>query len=105
MKYRFGLHGSLKALPGKGAELGSILMEAAQVLEAIKGCHLYLISIDAENVDKVWVTEVWETREDHAASLQMDQIRELIGKAMPILDGMPSKGTSLNVLGGSGLST
>jgi hypothetical protein len=36
--------------------------------------------------DGVWVTEVWESEAAHAASLQLDRVKEQIARAMPILD-------------------
>ncbi|MEZ4684912.1 MAG: hypothetical protein R3B47_02270 [Bacteroidia bacterium] len=38
------------------------------------------------------MTEVWDSKEDHANSLQLPGVRELIMQAMPILDSMPTGG-------------
>ncbi|HEX8719433.1 MAG TPA: hypothetical protein VF736_02215 [Pyrinomonadaceae bacterium] len=48
--------------------------------------------------------EVWESKEDHDNSLKVPGARELIMQAMPILAGRPEGGTSLEVLGGKGLT-
>ncbi len=45
------------------------------------------------------VFEVWDSKQDHDDSLSIDGVRELIGKAMPIIDGKPS-GTEIDIAGG-----
>lgn len=103
MEHSFGLHGSLKAREGKGSQLADLLLKASAVLASVAGCRLYMISIDAEDGDLIWVTEAWDSKENHAASLQDERIRAIIGEAMPLLDGMPAGGKSLKVLGGLGV--
>ncbi len=103
MKHKFGLHGSLKAIKGKGFQLADLLLKASAVLESIAGCRLYVISVDSDDEDLIWVTEVWDAKEHHAASLQDERIRSIIGEAMPLLDGMPAGGKTLKTLGGLGL--
>ncbi|PBQ33464.1 antibiotic biosynthesis monooxygenase [Sphingobacteriaceae bacterium] len=100
---KYLLHGKLKAKEGKGEELSSILLEAAQTLTAAKGCDLYAIGKDANDTDSVWVTEIWHTKEDHDNSLKLESVRSVIMKAMPILDGMPQKGQELEIVGGLGV--
>ena len=58
------------------------------------------VSHSPDDADTVWVTEVWDSKEDHDNSLSVAGVRELIGKAIPILDGPPQKGQELNVIGG-----
>lgn len=101
---KYGLHGKLTAQPGKGDELAEILLQAADLLKSAKGCHLYVISKDQQTAENVWVYEVWDSKEDHDNSLQVAGVRELIGKAMPILAGQPEKGMEFTVLGGTGLN-
>lgn len=100
---KYGLQGSLKAKPGKGNELASILLKASELVSNAKGCHIYLVSQDVENRDIVWVNEVWDSQEDHDNSLKTDEVRALISQAMPILDGPPQKGIETIILGGKGL--
>lgn len=100
---KFGLHGKLKATAGNGEQLASILLEAASLVSGAKGCCLYLVSKDKADKDTVWVTEVWDKKEDHDNSLQVAGVRELIARAMPMLAGSPEKGQELEVLGGAGI--
>lgn len=101
MKYL--LHGKLSARQGHGKDLAGILIEASNLIKTAKGCNLYLVSKDGSNEEDVWVTEVWDSKEDHDNSLSVPGVKELIGKAMPILDGMPSKGRELELIGGHGI--
>ena len=101
---KYGLHGKLKATTGNGDQLANILLEAARLVSTAKGCHLYLVSKDKNDADAIWVTEVWDSKEDHDNSLKADEVKALIARAFPLLDGMPEKGQELEVLGGAGIS-
>ena len=100
---KYGLHGHLKAKEGKADELAAILLQASELVSQAKGCRIYTISLDATQPNTVWITEVWDSKEDHGRSLQDPRVRELIGAAMPLLDGSPSMGQQLEVLGGVGV--
>ena len=104
MMNKYGLFGKLQAQTGKGKELGEILLKAAKLMENAKGCILYVVNKEAGNPDSIYVMEVWESKEDHDNSLNVSGVRELITQAMPILDGKPERGMTLEVLGGKGLS-
>ncbi len=101
---KYGLHGCLNAQPGKAHELVQILIKASKLVSTVKGCRLYTIGTDKTKPDTVWITEIWDTKEDHDKSLQIPDVRQLIGTAMPLLDGPPAKGQELSVLGGFGIS-
>ncbi|MBF8965733.1 antibiotic biosynthesis monooxygenase [Pontibacter sp. FD36] len=100
---KYGLHGKLQATTGNGPKLAQILLEASRLVSTAKGCRLYLVSQEDTAPDDVWVTEVWDSKEDHDNSLQVAGVKELIGQAMPLLAGRPEKGQVLEVLGGAGL--
>ena len=100
---KYGLHGKLTATAGNGDALAEILLEASRLVSGAKGCHIYLVSRDVEDPESVWVTEVWDSVEDHDNSLKDDKVRALIGKAMPLLDGRPEKGLVMQVIGGKGI--
>lgn len=101
--HKYGLHGKLTAKKGQGDELAQILLEAAKLVSTANGCLIYMISKDEANPESVWITEAWESELDHDNSLSVPGVRELIGKAMPILDGAPQKGQELKILGGLGI--
>ncbi len=97
------LHGKLTAKAGHENELADILLKASQLVSSVKGCKLYVISKNGNDTSSVYVTEVWNSKEDHDNSLKDEGVRELIMKAMPILDGQPTKGQELEILGGAGI--
>ena len=100
---KYGLHGKLTATPGNGNNLAAILLKAAELVSTAQGCRLYLVSREQSDSEAVWVTEVWDSKEDHDNSLNVAGVKELIGQAMPLLNGRPDKGQELQVLGGAGL--
>ncbi|MEJ2004702.1 MAG: antibiotic biosynthesis monooxygenase [Cyclobacteriaceae bacterium] len=100
---KYGLIGGLKAAPGKAAELVAILTSAADLMRKADGCLLYLVGFAAEDDHLVEIVEVWDSKEDHDASLSFPGVKELIAEAMPLLDGSPEKGIEIRITGGHGL--
>ena len=99
---KYGLYGKFKTQKGKRDELVSILLQAAKLVSTAKGCHHYIIYKDINDEDSVFVSEIWDTKEDHDNSLKIEGCMELISKAMPLIDGKP-EGAALEVIGGKGL--
>ena len=101
---RYGLYTRLEAQKGKRDELISILLMAAKLVSTAKGCHHYIIYKSTKENESVFVSEIWDTKEDHDNSLKTEGCGELISKAMPLINGKP-EGTSLEVIGGKGADT
>ena len=99
----YGLTGAFLTAPGKRDELVAHMLEAAQLMGAVPGCLLYLVST-TEHVDEVAITELWTDEAAHEASLQAPGVGELIGRARPVIAGMSGRSV-LTVLGGKGLPT
>jgi quinol monooxygenase YgiN len=97
------LHGKLTAKTGQQEELSKILLDASKLVSIAKGCKVYVIGKDESDPNSVYVTEIWDSKDDHDNSLNVEGVRELIMKAMPILDGQPKKGQELEILGGAGI--
>ena len=97
------VHGLLKAKKGRGDELASILLASSKILATIKGSSHYVVSRDINDADVIYVTEFWNSKEDHDNSLKNPEVRALISKALPILNESPKNGLEMNVLGGLGL--
>lgn len=101
---KYGLFGKFVAHDGKQGELAAILIKAAKLLETTnEDCLQYTVGISEDSND-VWVSEVWTDKKAHDASLEPDNVRNLIMKAAPLIKDMPS-GTEYGVLGGKGFST
>ncbi|SEJ64578.1 Quinol monooxygenase YgiN [Cyclobacterium xiamenense] len=97
------LNGKLTAKPGHQDALAAILLQASHLVATAKGCRLYVIGTDKADSHSVYVTEIWDSKEDHDQSLNVEGVRELIMKAMPLLDGPPAKGQELEIIGGAGV--
>ena len=99
---RYALNGSITATPGKGEELQRYLLEAAEGILAVDNCYCYIVGVNEDEPDKVFVYEVWEDAAAHQASLQMDVFRQLINKAKPIIAGMEDY-PDLTIIGGKAI--
>jgi quinol monooxygenase YgiN len=66
-------HAKTLAKPGRGDELASRLLQAADRLHDDPGCELYLVNRQADDGDVVWVTELWRSQADLDSAL--DRIR------------------------------
>jgi quinol monooxygenase YgiN len=99
---KFGLYNKFSTVPGKADELADILIKAADLISGAHGCRLYIVNKDQKNSNKVWVTEIWDSEEEHSASLSIEGVKELISEALPLLAGPPEQ-TKLDVLGGKGI--
>ena len=100
---KYLLHGKLTAKQGHRKELAAILVDASKLVATANGCRLYVIGFDDKDERSVFITEIWDTKEDHDNSLKVDGVRELIMKAMPLLDGQPSKGQEIELIGGTNI--
>lgn len=85
-KAKFGLIGQMLASPGKRDELVGYLTDA---IGAMPGCLSYVVALDTANPNAIWITEIWEDRESHSASLTLPAVRAAIAKARPIIAGFP----------------
>jgi quinol monooxygenase YgiN len=97
----YGYFGSMRVKPGHRDEVVAILVGASGGLRAV-GCHLYVVGVSETDEDAIWVSEVWESKERHDASLQLPETRAAIARAMPMLTGEFSS-QELRIVGGLGV--
>ncbi|MFI0894954.1 putative quinol monooxygenase [Streptomyces sp. NPDC020983] len=97
----YGYIGSMKVKPGHRAEVVAVLVAGAHALRTA-GCHLYIVTESATDEDTVWVSEVWESKEHQAASLQLPEVKASISKVMPLLTGEFTR-QETRVAGGLGI--
>ncbi len=97
----YGYIGSMQTRPGKRAEVIDLLLAGLDALPAA-GCLSYVVSACATDDDRIWVTEVWESAEHHAASLQLPETRAAIARVMPLLTGEYTR-QETRVVGGLGV--
>jgi len=85
---KFGMQVVMTANKDKGDELAKLMQKASQLVSDIKACEFYLVQLSTSEDDTVLITEVWQSQEDHQASLLNADVRELIAKAKPLIAGM-----------------
>ena len=87
MREFFGLHGTIRAKTGKRDALLAVLVEASKGAPRMPGCRLYVVSLVPDDPDAVAVTEIWDDKASHDASLTLESVRETIGRARPLIAG------------------
>ena len=97
----YGYINSIGTKPGARDDVVAILLSGTEGLRAA-GCLQYIVAVDPADDSKIWVTEVWESKEDHQASVQLPETKAAIAQAMPMLTG-EFHPTETTVIGGLGL--
>ena len=95
----FGLIGKIAATPGRRDALAAILLEGTT---AMPGCLSYVVALDPDDADALWITEVWESQELHRASLQLPAVRDAIARGRPLIAAFREHRATVP-LGGHGL--
>lgn len=85
---KFGMFGKITTLENKRDELVGILLEAAEAMNALEECEVYIVSVKEEEPNAIWVTEVWQDEHAHKASLSIDAVKTLIQRGRPLILGM-----------------
>ena len=76
----YGLVGKFITHAGKREALISAL---AATTGDLPGCLSYIVARDINDMDTLWVTEVWDNRESHAASLKLPAVQAAIQEVRP----------------------
>lgn len=92
----YGLIGKMKAKPGERAALALILGEGSA---AMPGCLHYIVAEDLADADSLWVTEIWDSKASHDASLALPLVKEAIRRGRPLIAGF-ELGAELRPLSG-----
>jgi quinol monooxygenase YgiN len=85
---QYGLLGQMMAQPGKRAELVAILSEGTGEMP---GNIAYLIGEDSANADAIWIVELWDSKDAHAASLGLPAVQAAIKKGRPLIAGFGTR--------------
>ncbi len=78
----YGLIVKITTHPGKRAELVSILSTGAA---SMPGCLSYVIAEDPADENILWVTEAWDNRQSHDASLELRAVQQAMPLAKPLI--------------------
>ena len=100
-KTMYGLHGKMTCAPGTRDKVVAILMGGMDVLRSFPGCRIYLLGTDPASPDDIWITEVWDDKAAHDASLKTPEVQAEIAQARGMIVGGTQQVTT--VLGGVGL--
>lgn len=85
---QYGLLGQMMAQPGQRAALVAILSDG---IDEMPGNITYLIGEDSANPDAIWIVELWDNKEAHAASLQLSVVQDAIRKGRPLIAGFGTR--------------
>ena len=78
----YGLIGNMTAVPGEREALIAILLES---VGAMPGCLSYVVAKDPADEDTIWITEVWDSRDSHRASLSLPTVQQAIARGKPLI--------------------
>jgi len=95
----YGIIGKINANVGQRDALSSVLIEG---VSGMPGCLSYVVANDPTSPDSLWVTEVWESKEAHRASLSLPSVQQAITKGRPMIAGFGERFETVP-LGGHGL--
>ena len=84
----YGLIGQMKVAPDKREDIIALLAGATRDMA---GNIAYLIAEDLEDDSSIWITEVWQTKTDHANSLKLPSVQDAIAKARPHITGFGTR--------------
>src|SRR6478609_1323878 len=98
---KFGMYVKFTATTGQRDALVNILLEAADSAQSDQNCELYIVNISDTEPDTIWVTEVWSDSAAHKASLELEETKSSIQRAMPLIAGVEA--IEFRPVGGKGL--
>jgi quinol monooxygenase YgiN len=96
----YGLIGKMTATAGQRDALIAILLDG---VSGMPGCLSYVVAKDPADENAIWITEVWDNKASHDASLSLPSVREAITKGRPLIAGFGDSITTEPV-GGHGLA-
>ena len=95
----YGLIGKMTAVSGQRDALAAILIEGTG---SMPGCISYVIATDAADADALWITEVWDSKASHDASLRIPAVQAAIANGRPLIAGFSNSVETIPI-GGYGL--
>lgn len=96
----YGLIGKMIATPGQRDALISTLLEGTADMP---GCLSYIVARDPADVNAVWITEVWDSKGSHDASLALPSVKQAVAKGRPMIASFGDSVVTTPV-GGHGLA-
>lgn len=78
----YGLIGKMRAASGQRDALIQILLNG---VSGMPGCLSYVVAQDPADSDAIWITEVWESKASHKASLTLPAVKDAISRGKPLI--------------------
>jgi len=98
-KGMYGVIVKMTIVPGQRESLIKILIEGTT---AMPGCLSYIVAKDATDENAIWITEAWDSKESHDASLSLPAVKSAIAAGRPMIAGVGMNAVTAPV-GGYGL--
>ena len=95
----YGLIGKMIAVEGQREALIAILLGSTG---AMPGCRSYVVAKDGSDPNAIWITEVWDSKASHDASLTLPAVRDAIARGRPLIASFASS-VATEPVGGYGL--
>ncbi|MEM8817429.1 MAG: antibiotic biosynthesis monooxygenase [Pseudomonadota bacterium] len=95
----YGIIGKMIAQDGKRQDLIDVLLAGAS---GMPGSKSYVISKDLSDENAIWITEFWDSRESHAASLKLESVQQAIERGRPMIAGFGER-FEVEPVGGQGV--
>jgi quinol monooxygenase YgiN len=92
----YGLIGKITAAADKRDELIGVLLAG---VANMPGCLSYIVAKDANDVNAIWITEVWDSKASHEASLSLPSVKEAIANGRPLIAGFSDRSVTTPVGG------
>jgi len=96
----YGEIGKIIAVSGKRDEVITNILDA---VSNMPGCLSYIIAKDVSSADAIWISEAWDNKASHEASLSLPSVKAAIAKNLPLIAGFGDSIVTIPV-GGHGLS-
>jgi quinol monooxygenase YgiN len=96
----YGLIGKMLAVEGRREALMQVLMDG---VSGMPGCLSYIIARDPSDPEAIWITEVWESKASHEASLRLPSVQQAIAAGRPMIAGFGPERFETEPVGGHGL--
>ncbi len=96
----YGLIGKMTAVSGQRDTLIAVLLDSVADLP---GCLSYVVAKDPADPNAIWITEVWDTEANHAASLSLPSVQRAIAQGRPLIASF-SESIRTEPVGGHGLA-
>jgi quinol monooxygenase YgiN len=80
----YGMIARIRAQPGQRAALAAILTQGSGTMA---GCLSYVVAEDLADPEALLVTEIWDSKASHEASLALPAVKEAIQRGRPLIAG------------------